>query len=562
VVTNGMLAHLFVRDLAIIKTLELELSDGLIVLTGETGAGKSIVIDALALALGERAESLVVRPGAKRAEVSASFSLKADAPATAWLRENELYEDGECVLRRVVEVDKPSKAYINGRPVPVQQLRALGELLVDIHGQHEHQSLLKRDIQQDLLDAYGGLGEPVAQLRRHYEAWRALNERLETLRQESADREGRIEFLRHQAQELRALNLKPGELAQLEEEHARLAHGAELLAGVQDVAQSVYDAEEGAAGALLARARSRLEALTRFDPKLAEIGELLAQAVIQIDEAAGRLHDYLDRLELDPNRLQWLESRLGTLHDLARKHRLRPEELAELLARLEQELGDLENYDVNLARLESELKTARAAYDKLAAEISRGRAQAAKKLGKAVSDRMQELGMPGGKFEIALGALPRGEIGARGLERTEFLVSANPGQPPRPLPKVASGGELSRISLALQVVLAGLASVPTLIFDEVDVGVGGRVAEIVGQLLRDLGRHRQVFVITHLAQVAALGHHHLRVSKSAAGGETTTELHALKGGERVQEIARMIGGVTISPKTLAHAEDMLARATA
>jgi DNA repair protein RecN (Recombination protein N) len=557
-----MLTHLFVRDLAIIKTLELELADGLTVLTGETGAGKSIVIDALALALGERAESQVVRAGAKRAEVSASFALSPAQPAAKWLKENELFDDSECVLRRVIEADKPSKAYINGRPVPVQQLRELGELLVDIHGQHEHQSLLKRDTQQALLDAYGGLTDTVETLHSHYESWRALRERLDTLKQESADRESRVEFLRHQVQELQALGLKSDEMPALEEEHARLAHGAELVEGVQEIAQAVYDGEEGTASQLLARAQSRLEALTRFDPGLGEIGELLGQAAIQLDEAAAHLHQYLDGLELDPQRLQWLESRLGSAHDLARKHRVKPEELPQLLEHMQQELADLENYDVNLARLEQDLKEAHAGYDQLAAEISRGRAGAAKKLGKAVTERMQELGMPGGRFEIALTPLPAGELGARGLERTEFLVTANPGQPPRALIKVASGGELSRISLALQVVLARLASVPTLIFDEVDVGVGGRVAEIVGQLLRELGAARQVFVITHLAQVAALGHHHVQVSKKTRSGDTLTVVRALEGTERVQEIARMIGGVTISPQTLAHAEDMLARASA
>jgi DNA repair protein RecN (Recombination protein N) len=557
-----VLSHLHIRDFAIVKTLDLDFEQGFTVLTGETGAGKSIVIDALALALGDRAESHVIRTGAARAEVSASFELKpGDAPAR-WLKEQDLFDDQECVLRRTVEAERGSKAFINGRPVPVQQLRELGDLLVDIHGQHEHQSLLRRDAQQDILDAFGGLADKTATLRTHYEAWRELKERLDTLKQESADRVSRVEFLGHQVKELEALNLGEDEMPKLEEEHARLANGAELLEGVQGVAQAVYDAEEGAASQVLARAQSKLEQLARFDAKLGELGDLLNEAAIHVDEAAARLHQYLDGLELDPERLAWVDSRLGQAHSLARKHRVKPEELPVLAQRLKTELDDLGNYDANLARLEEELKAARAGYDALAAEISQGRARAAKKLAKAVTEHMQELGMSGGKLEVTLTALPAGEISARGLERTEYLVSANPGQPTRALNKVASGGELSRISLALQVVLAGLGSVPTLIFDEVDVGVGGRVAEIVGLKLRELGKSRQVFTITHLAQVAALGHAHCQVSKQAKGGETVTAVKALDGTERVKEIARMIGGVEISKQTLAHAQDMLTRASA
>jgi DNA repair protein RecN (Recombination protein N) len=446
--------------------------------------------------------------------------------------------------------------------VPVQQLRELGDLLVDIHGQHEHQSLLKRDAQQDTLDAFGGLGDKAATLRGRYETWRELDVRLDTLKKESSERESRLEFLGHQVKELEALNLAEGELPKLEEEHARLANGAELVEGAQGVAQAVYDAEEGAASQVLARAQTKLEQLARFDPKLGEIGELLNEAVIRIDEAASRLHQYLDGLELDPERLAWLEQRLGSAHTLARKHRVKPGELPALAQRLRTELDDLGNYDANLARLEEQLKAARAGYDALALEISQGRQRAAKKLARAVTEHMQELGMAGGILAVALTPLPAGEISARGLERVEFQVSANPGQPARALNKVASGGELSRISLALQVVLAGLGSVPTLIFDEVDVGVGGRVAEIVGLKLRELGKSRQVFAITHLAQVAALGHQHCQVSKLAKDGETVTAVKTLDGTERVKEIARMIGGVEISQQTLAHAEDMLARASA
>jgi DNA repair protein RecN (Recombination protein N) len=555
-----MLTHLYVRDVAIVKHLELDLGAGLTVVTGETGAGKSIMIDALALALGERAEAGVIRHGATRAEVTASFAVKPKSDAARWLTGNELFDDGECVLRRVVEVDKPSRGFINGRPMPMQQLRELGELLVDIHGQHEHQSLLKRDAQRQIVDDYAGLSESVEQLGAHYTEFRSLSERLNTLKRESTDRAARLDLLRYQVKELEALNLAADEWPQLEEEHARLAHGAQLLEGAQTVAQMIYDDDEHAVSAALGRAVTKLESLSQFDPKLGQIGALLNEAVIQVDEAASQLHQYLDGLELDPARLEWLDSRIATTTDLARKHKVKPEELPAVLERLRTELADVEDFDVNLNKLEERIRGERSAYLKLAGEISKGRKIAATKLAKAISARMQELGMPGGRFEVALTALPEGELSASGLERIEFLVSANPGQPPKPLTKVASGGELSRISLALQVVTAAVGRIPTLIFDEVDVGVGGRVAEIVGQQLRALGQNRQVLTITHLAQVAALGDYHVAVSKRTQGKETVTELHALSGKSRIEELARMIGGVTISQQTIAHAEDMLARA--
>jgi len=557
-----MLQHLAIRDVVLLERLDLEFDTGLTVLTGETGAGKSIVIDALALALGERAEAGAIRAGAARAEVTAAFALKPSSPAAKWLKTQELFDDGECVLRRVIETDKPSKAFINGRPVPVQQLRELGDLLVDIHGQHEHQSLLKRDVQRDMLDAYAGLEDTAAQVAERHRALRALTERLETLKQQSADRTARLDLLRYQVQELAALNLKAEEVPQLEEEHARLAHGAELIEGVQAVTQSLYDDEENALAQGLARALTRLETLAKHDPRLNDIHALLTEASVQIDEAAARLHQYLDGLELDPQRLEQVERRMASVHELSRKHRVPPEELPALTEKLRTELDDIEHYDTHLGRLEDEVKAARAAYLKLAKELSKGRQAAAGKLAKAVSQHMQELGMPGGKFEVLLTPLPEGEDSAHGLERVEFLVSANPGQPPRPLNKVASGGELSRISLALQVVLAGLGKVPTLIFDEVDVGVGGRVAEIVGQKLRALGHSRQALVITHLAQVAVQGDRHLQVSKAANKASTRVDIKTLSDVERVNEIARMMGGVEISKQTLAHAKDMLERASA
>lgn len=556
-----MLTQLYVRDFAIVRELSLAYEPGFTVLTGETGAGKSILIDALALVLGERADSEVIRHGCARAEVSAGFTLKPSSSAAKWLKENDLFGDRECVLRRVIEADKPSRGFINGRPVPIQMLRELGEYLVDIHGQHEHQSLLRRDAQRQILDDYAGLEDSVRALTGHYREMENLRERLAALKQQTADREARVEWLTHQVRELDALELAADEIPALEEEHARLANGAELIEGVQSLAQAIQEDEEAAVSRQLARAINRLEALVKYDAKLGEVATLLNEASIQIDEAGGRLNHYLESLELDPSRLQTVERRLSTVHDLARKHKVKPEELLAVHTRLRAELNEIENLDTSLGRLEQDLEKARTAYFKTARDISRARQGAARKLSKAVTGEMQELGMPGGSFEVALVSLPEAEAGAYGLERVEFLVSANPGQPARPLAKVASGGELSRISLALQVVLAGTGRIPTLIFDEVDVGIGGRVAEVVGRKLRALGESRQVLCITHLAQVAAQGTQHVQVRKQTEGKDTVAEAVPLTERERTMEIARMIGGVEISKQTLAHAKDMLERAT-
>jgi DNA repair protein RecN (Recombination protein N) len=556
-----MLTQLYIRDFAIVRELALAFEPGFTVLTGETGAGKSILIDALALVLGERADSEVIRHGCARAEVTAGFALKPSSPAAKWLKENDLFDDQECLLRRVIEADKPSRGFINGRPAPIQMLRELGEYLVDIHGQHEHQSLLRRDAQRQILDDYAGLEDSVRALGGHYRDMEALRERLAALKQQTSDREARIEWLTHQVRELDALALTADEIPALEEEHGRLANGAELIEGVQAVAQAVQEDEEAAVTPRLARAIGRLEALARYDARLGEITSLLNEAAIQIDEAGGRLNHYLESLELDPSRLQSVERRLSTVHDLARKHKVKPEELPAVHARLRTELNEIENLDTSLEKLEQDLGKTSALYLKAAKEITRARQTAAKKLAKAVSGEMQELGMPGGSFEVTVTPLPEGETSAHGLERLEFLVSANPGQPARPLAKVASGGELSRISLALQVVLAGTGRIPTMIFDEVDVGIGGRVAEVVGRKLRALGESRQVLCITHLAQVAAQGTQHVQISKQSMGKETVATAMPLTDRERTLEIARMIGGVEISKQTLAHAKDMLERAS-
>ena len=555
-----MLNHIHISDFTIVQNLNLELADGFVVLTGETGAGKSVIIDALSLVLGARAESGVIRHGSERAEISASFALKPGSDAARWLQKNELFDDGECTVRRIIYKEKPTKGFINGRPVPMQMLRELGDLLVDIHGQHEHQSLLKREAQRQILDAFSGLDNEVKSIESIHREIQALQQRLASLKTQSADRSARIELLQYQVQELESLALEENEIPKLEEEHARLANGATLLEGVQSVSHTLYDNEDGTASQQVGHCVQKLENLSDHDPSLAEIANILSEASIQIDEAASQLHHYLDRLELDPARLQWLDQRIAAIHDLARKHHVDQEELPNVLLRLKTELEDIEDFDVNLAKLEEERNEKLAQYHELAEKIGQGRRLGGDRLAKAVSEHMQELGMPGGCFEISLEPLPEQELGAHGMERVEYLVSANPGQAPKPLTKVASGGELSRISLALQVVAAEIGKVPTLIFDEVDVGIGGRVAEIVGLQLNQLGKNRQVLCITHLAQVAAQGDSHLQVQKSTDDASTTTSLKHLTAADRIAEIARMIGGVEISEQTLAHAEDMLTRA--
>lgn len=555
-----MLNHLYIKDFAIVHNLELELESGFTVLTGETGAGKSILIDALALALGERADKGSVRHGCKRAEVIAGFTLDDTPEAQAWLEQQELDDDGQCLLRRIVESEKTSKAYINGRPVPIQLQRELGELLVDIHGQHEHQSLMKRDAQRQILDDFAGINDDVRALTENYRAAKSLSDRLQRLRQESTDRSARIDLLQFQIQELEVLALEDNEIVQLEQEHERLANGAELLEGAQAAVHTLYD-DDQAISNVLSQLTAKLEHLGSHDKTLETIAGLLRDADIQLGEAASQLHQYIDGMELDPQRLQWLDQRIGAITDLARKHRVDAGQLPEVLQQLSQELTDIEDADSSLERLEQELQLARASYDTLADKVSKARNEAADNIAEQVSDNMQELGMPGGRFAVDLQQLDGELPGAQGRERIEFQVSANPGQPLKPMNKVASGGELSRISLALQVVLAGLGRIPSMIFDEVDVGIGGSVAEIVGTRLRDLGSRRQVLCITHLAQVAAQGHHHLQVSKNTTNNTTETMIIPLPAVERIKEIARMIGGVEISQQTLDHAEDMLSRAT-
>ena len=554
-----MLTHIAIRDFAIIDVLELDLAKGMTVLTGETGAGKSILVDALGLLLGDRADAGVVRHGAERAEIAAEFDLAGSTAAAAWLKDQDLAAGDACILRRIVSRDGRSRGQINSRSVPLQALRELGEQLLDIHGQHEHQSLLRHDTQMALVDSYGDHGALQQHMADLYKDWKAVHEKLTTLQAAAADRDARLETLCYQVNELEALKLSPGELASIDDEHRRLANSGRLLEGAQSSLDWLYENEEGSAYQLVSQALARLQPLDDVDIRLKAINEMLTTAQAQISEGSDALRRYLNGLDMDPQRLEWLENRLASLHQLARKHRIEPADLPHRLQALTKELGELEHAGIALQELEAQLQALRAACREQAEVLHDRRSSTAAELGRKVAGVMQELGMPGGRFAIDVTLQDTEQPTTRGGGRIEFLVSANKGQPLMPLTKVASGGELSRIALAIQVIAAQASAIPAMVFDEVDAGIGGGVAEIVGRRLRTLGERRQVLCVTHLPQVASQAHNHLRVIKETRGNTTLTRIETLDRKAQVEELARMLGGVEITETTRKHAREMLAR---
>ncbi len=552
-----MLTRLHIRNLAVLDEVTLDLDAGFSTLTGETGAGKSMLVDALALALGARADSSAVRSGTDRAEVSAAFELDGVAAATAWLRGHDLDSEGECLLRRIVSTEGRSRGYINGRPVPMEMLRELGGQLVEICGQHAYQSLGQRSAQRDVLDAFGGHDGLCAAVARSHAAWSMLQAEQAALLEASRDRQAREELLRYQAGELAALGLQSGEMEALEQEHALLANAGRLTEGVALALERLHDADEGSAQAVVGAALKDIRTLAALDPALTQAAAALEQAGIELKEATEQLRRRLGTIEHDPERLAAVEARIAAAQELARKHHSTPEQLPALLDRLNDELAGIGASDERLrensgrlAALEKELRQA-------AASLSEARQRAATAFARAVCARLAQLGMPGSVFEVHCEPLRDGLVGSHGQEQVGFLVSTNPGQPPGPIARVASGGELSRLSLAIQAVCAADHGPPTLIFDEVDAGIGGGVAEIVGQCLRELSARRQVICVTHLAQVASQAGHHFTVTKTAVAGESHTRVQELATRERVEEIARMLGGVTITERTRAHAREML-----
>jgi len=554
-----MLIQLVLKDFAVVSSADLSFGAGMTVVSGETGAGKSLLVAALMCLTGARAAAGIDRHGAERAELSAEFSLD-DAPfAQAWLRDAELDDDNACQLRRVIRADGGSKAWINGRAATMSQLSELGGLLVEIHGQHEHQALLERSQQLSLLDAFSShanLLEPVALLAKQ---WNELNKEIQEL-SKTGDVNDRINYLEHQIQELKNEALSSESIEELLAAHRRQAHSASLLQGFEMALSRLQGDETLALCNTVRQLSTHLQKLAEHEPRLLEITQLLDTAEIQLDEASGSLEKLRDDLELDPARFQELENNLGRLHELSRKHRVPLLELGLRYQDLQTECENLRGKDVALQDLLKSQILVLESWQKAAEKLSKSREKSAKIFGKTVTILMHELGMPGGVFSLVLEPMEADKPLASGAERIEFLVSANPGQPARALRKVASGGELARISLAIEVAALGLDSVPTMIFDEVDSGIGGAVAEVVGKKLRALGAERQVMCVTHLPQVAAQGHHHFQVSKSVSNGSTQSVVKALDSKKRIEELARMLGGLEISKETLANAKQMFKQA--
>ncbi len=552
-----MLENLYIHNLAVIDRLEIDWHHGMTVLTGETGAGKSILVDALALAVGGRADNRLIREGEDRAEVIASFQTPADSPAHGWLLQQELIDEQSCALRRIITHKRGSKAYINGRPVPLQFMKELGALLVDIHGQHEHHSLLNTSVQRQLLDRFGDLEPQVITLSDFYQRWHTLQQRLQSLRDGGVQRQSQLEFMSFQINELEGLGLQTGEYIELGEQQQRLAHTQELLQGLHSVLELLYDNDHHSAHQMISNGLEQLQRLQAYEPRLDTTLQSLAEALILTDDATESLRLLANQLEADPQQLQTVEERLGIIHTLARKHRVEGDELPALLEQFRRQRQQLLAEVLDLDSLVEQVDAAKQQYQALAAQISMQRRRVAQTLSAKVTSLMRQLGMTTG--QLCIDVTETTAMTRHGQDRIEFLVSTNPGQSLKSLKATASGGELSRISLAIQVTCTHKASAPTIIFDEVDVGIGGGVAETVGRLLRRLANHCQVLCVTHLGQVAAQGDRQLAVTKTSEQSSLVT-VTPLSNEHRTEEIARMLGGHQITPKTRAHAKEMLALA--
>jgi DNA repair protein RecN (Recombination protein N) len=555
-----MLRSLYIRDFVIVDELDIDLESGFTVLTGETGAGKSILLDALSLAMGERADPSQIREGKNRAEISAIFSLTDPLKKTisSWLEAQDFTteDDGATIiLKRVIDTSGRSKAFINGGTATLNQLKELSSFLVDIHGQHAHQLLLKAGAQRDLLDNQANLDGLVAEVKQLYQAWQTAKKQLELAKNAGENLQKEQERLAWQLEELDALAPQAGEWAEIEQDHARLANAAKLIEGSQNAIQALQD-QDGNAEELLSKAFHEIADLAKLDSNLEDAKIAIESAQIQISEASHSLNRYLQKIDVDPERLATVEERLKALHSAAKKFKVMPNDLPEKWAEIQEQVTAIKNSQ-DLGALEQNLSKTLAAYLKSAKKLSQERIAAAKTLERLVTAAMQDLAMAGGVFAIQIEALEEGN--AHGLEQVEFLVAGHPGATPKQLAKVASGGELARISLAISVITSEASQIPTLIFDEVDSGIGGAVAETVGKRLKELGQAHQVLCVTHLPQVAAEGHQHWKVAKQSQDNVTISSMQILSRQERVEEIARMLGGAEITDTTRRHARELLGK---
>ena len=563
-----MLTHLTVQNFALVDHLELEFNSGMTVVTGETGAGKSIILDALGLTLGDRADTGLIANAANRAEIHATFDISDNQPAKRWLAEHELPSDsaGECILRRTLGADGRSRGFINGAPSTVADLKTLGEMLIDIHSQHEHQSLLKKDNHRRMLDEFGDVLPLASQAHELWEQFHRARKRLESLRTNNAEQTARVQLLAYQAEELEQLAIEPDEHISLEQEQQQLSHVDEILRNCDAALQACELNEEGNILSQLTQALHLLQAI-ELDA-LIPVTELFISSKIQLEEAVSDLQRFADTIEADPQRLIEVEARLTSIYDVARKHRIKPGDIPAFTLDIQAEIKSLDNVDAEIDSLAVSTQALSTSYLEVATRLSRARIKAAKTLERQVTEQLVKLGMHGAIFKVSLTPIETGVIAPGGLEEVEFLISTNPGQAPRSLNKIASGGELSRISLAIQVVTADTSKVPSLVFDEVDVGIGGAVAEVVGSLLRNLGGKAQIVCVTHLPQVAAQGHQHYLVTKSTGTGTgkaqatAKTEIETLPTQEKIEEIARMLGGVELTKQSLDHAKAMYTAAQA
>tara|TARA_B100000029_G_C17601812_1_gene966001 strand:+ start:2458 stop:4140 length:1683 start_codon:yes stop_codon:yes gene_type:complete len=555
-----MLRLIQVKNYAVIDEVGLEFNPGLSVMTGETGAGKSIIVDALGLAIGDRADASAVRPGAERAEINVVFECDSDHPAISWLKDRGLDNEVSCFLRRIIYAEGRSRAFINNQPANQQDLREIGTLLVNIHGQATHHNLLRSSNQRTTLDYHGNHKKDSEKVADRFNAWQKLKCELDLKTKHRGDNEAKLELLNFQTQELKKLNLEEGEIELLTSEHSRLAHVDQLATALNKVLQGIYEGDEFSAHQFISTAHRTLEGLAQLDTSLSESAKQINEIEIELRETALELIRYRDNLEPNPQRLEWIENRLSIAKELATRHDIEPENLFRLCEDLESRINEIQVSCETLDELSKNVIEAEKLYFQLAEQLTQKRLLSAELLSQEVTDQMMELGLPHGSFRVLITKKTKEQADAHGLDQIEFQVVLNPGQKYGPLSKVASGGELSRVSLALEVVSAGAVGIPTLVFDEVDAGIGGGIAEIVGRRLSDVAHKSQVLCVTHLAQVASQGSHHFQIQKSTDGDTTRTNVLELDLNQRIEELSRMLGGVEITEKTRAHAAEMVQRA--